>query len=51
MVKAGGEPNKMSKSKGSTSVDLDKIIEVSKTNPENTILMIVTYLKLKKKQK
>ena len=37
----------MSRFKGSTSVDLDKIIEVAKINPENAILMIATYLKIK----
>lgn len=41
----------MNKHKGSTSVNLDKIIEVAKTNPANAILMTVTYLKLKEKEK
>lgn len=34
----------------SKSVDLDKIVEVAKHNPENAILMVVTYLKIKEKK-
>lgn len=30
----------------SKSVDLNKIIEISKKNPINAILMLVTYLKI-----
>jgi len=37
----------MSRFKGSTSVDLDKIEEVAKVNPENAILMLVAYLRIK----
>ena len=40
----------MSRFKGSSRVDLDKIIEVAKTNPENAILMLVTYLKLRERK-
>lgn len=31
----------------SHSVDLDKVVEISKTNPKNAILMLVAYLKLR----
>lgn len=31
----------------SSSVDLDKVIEVAKKNPSDAIMMLVTYLKIK----
>ena len=31
----------------SVSVNLDKVIKVAKKNPENAIMMLVTYLKIK----
>jgi len=37
-------------SKGSTSVDLDKVQEVAMVNPHNAILMLVAYLKIKEKE-
>jgi hypothetical protein len=37
-------------SKASTSVDLDKVIEVAPVNPENAILMLVAYLKIKERE-
>jgi len=41
----------MGKFKGSTSVDLDKVEEIAEVNPKNAILMLITYLKIKKKEK
>ena len=35
----------------SSSVDLDKVVEIGKTNPANAILMLVTYLKLQRTNK
>jgi len=37
-------------SKGSISVDLDKVEEVAMVNPENAILMLVAYLKIKERE-
>lgn len=37
--------------KGSTSVDLDKVLEVAEVNPKNAILMLVAYLKIKEEKK
>lgn len=37
--------------RGSTSVDLNKIEEVAMVNPENAILMLVIYLKIKERKK
>ncbi len=35
----------------SSSVDLDKVLEVAEHNPENAILMLVAYLKIKERNK
>lgn len=35
--------------KGSSEVDLDKVLEVAKHNPKNAILMLVAYLKIKER--
>lgn len=35
----------------SSSVDLDKVVEVAKKNPSNAIMMLVTYLKLEAQKK
>jgi len=40
----------VSRFRGSTSVDLDKVEEVGIVNPQNAILMLVTYVKINEKK-